>query len=82
MAWLEHDVQISAAQAEALRPEVEKTMRQLNELRLEANQRRKQIFGEMLARISQDLTGPQREKLQTAVQQAIARQAAAAETSP
>ena len=82
LAWLERDVQISASQAEQLRPEVDKSMRQMNELRTETNERRKQIFGELFGEIAKHLTQPQRERLEAAIRKAVARQAAAEATPP
>jgi hypothetical protein len=82
MAWLDRDVQISSSQAAQVRPIVENSMQEINELRLEANQRRKQIFGELFGKISKYLTEPQRARLEAAIRQAIARQAANEATTP
>ncbi len=73
LEWLSSDVQITPEQVSQLRPIVERSMSEMAELHTRTEAERKQLFARLFTEIHEQLSEPERERLQAAIQRAIAK---------
>lgn len=71
--WLRRSADLSPLQEEKIRPEVERSVAELKELRDSADQERKAIIARLLRDVALEIDPPQREKLIAAAQAAAAK---------
>ena len=73
MAWLQTTLRLSPEQESQIRPVVERSMEKMDGLRNRVAAERKQLFGGMFTELATHLTDEQRQQLQRAIQEAVAK---------
>ena len=74
VAWLQTTLRLSPEQESQIQPVVERWMEKMVGLRTRVVDERKQLFGHMFAELATHLTDEQRQQLQRAIQEAVAKE--------